>query len=404
MNTRPLEMEAPADLPVVCFSSIDWSFNRQGHQEIMSALARAGHPVLFIENTGIRTPGWRDAGRLRDRLRRGGNRRSRLRRVEDRLWVHSPLLVPSPYQPAITAWNGRHLARTIAAWLLSAGGGNRPIVWSFLPTPLIQSTLRHLSRRLLIYYCIADFEQISPRPAVIRRSESALLTACDLVFAQGRALADRCRVHNRSVEIFPFGVRYDDYAQAANRPEPAQIAGLPRPRIGYIGGLHRHLDIDWIAHAAVHRPAWSFLLVGPELAPMTALRHLPNVHRLGPRRPEELPAIARSFDVGVIPYRLTGYTRTVYPTKLHEYHALGKPVVASPLPEVLAYNADFNGLVQIAENPAGFLQAIEQARTLTDPETVRRRQEAARTHDWGTRIAQMRQRMGEALERTAVRC
>ena len=54
---------------IICFSSIDWDFNWQGHQEIMSRLARAGNRVLFVENTGVRTPRLGDYKRMVSRIR-----------------------------------------------------------------------------------------------------------------------------------------------------------------------------------------------------------------------------------------------------------------------------------------------------------------------------------------------
>lgn len=53
---------------IICLSSIDWDFNWQGHQEIMSRYATAGNRVLFVENTGIRIPRWPDLPRLQQRM------------------------------------------------------------------------------------------------------------------------------------------------------------------------------------------------------------------------------------------------------------------------------------------------------------------------------------------------
>lgn len=53
---------------IVCLSSIDWDFIWQQNQEIMSRFAKAGTPVLFIENTGVRAPGLRDVPRPFARL------------------------------------------------------------------------------------------------------------------------------------------------------------------------------------------------------------------------------------------------------------------------------------------------------------------------------------------------
>ncbi len=54
---------------IICISSIDWDFVWQGHQEIMATLAKNGNRVVFIDNTGVRTPGMQDIWRLKKRIK-----------------------------------------------------------------------------------------------------------------------------------------------------------------------------------------------------------------------------------------------------------------------------------------------------------------------------------------------
>ena len=81
---------------VVIVSSIDWNFNWQGPQEIARRLSESGCRVLYIENTGIRSPKLKDSGRVYRRirnwfsnsfLRKSGNE-------QQNLFVHSPLVLP----------------------------------------------------------------------------------------------------------------------------------------------------------------------------------------------------------------------------------------------------------------------------------------------------------------------
>ena len=82
---------------IICISSIDWDFIWQGHQEIMTRLARNGNRVLFIENTGVRTPNFRDLGRIKSRISNWKRGIHGIRKIENGLYVYSPIVLPFPY-------------------------------------------------------------------------------------------------------------------------------------------------------------------------------------------------------------------------------------------------------------------------------------------------------------------
>src|ERR1041385_7331430 len=153
---------------IVCISSIDWDSNWQVHQEVTSAFADAGNDVLFIENTGVRRPGLRDWPRLRQRARNWRRSSNGLRAERDRLHVFSPLVLPFPYSRAARLFNRTLLARTYAAW---AGTRRRPpILWTFLPTPVVADLQAVVRPALTIYYCVDDFASSSPGAVINRRS------------------------------------------------------------------------------------------------------------------------------------------------------------------------------------------------------------------------------------------
>ncbi|HSS29711.1 MAG TPA: glycosyltransferase, partial [Nitrospiraceae bacterium] len=128
-----------------------------------------------------------------------------------------------------------------------------------------------------------------------------------------------------------------------------------------------------------------FALVGKAQTDLSMLAGLSNVHLLGQQPYSSLPAYCRGFDVGVIPFRMNELTLRVNPLKLREYLAAGLPVVSTPLPEVVRYN----GLVHIAVNKSGFLEAIDLALKERSPENDRRRVEAMRSENWESRVSEM---------------
>src|SRR5881396_1101759 len=97
----------PSRRDVVCISSIDWDFIWQGHQEIMSTLAAEGHRVLFIENTGVRTPALRDLSRVGQRLRNWWRGTNGFRQQRENLFIYSPIVVPFPYS-RVARWINRY--------------------------------------------------------------------------------------------------------------------------------------------------------------------------------------------------------------------------------------------------------------------------------------------------------
>ena len=384
------------DETVICISSIDWDFNWQGHQEIMSTFAQQGNRVLYIENTGIHIPHWKDLPRLAKRISNWKRHVGGIRQVKDRLWVCSPVILPFPYSRLAGRINRLLLYRTIRAWTHLVGS-KASVFWTFLPTRISLDLLDVLEPELVVYYCIADFEALGPARKV-RRTERELLKRADVVFAQGELLAERCRrVHKKEVSIFPFGVRSELFDREEPTEIPSDLAPIPSPRIGYVGGLHRHVDLDLIQTLARRHPDWSLVLVGPPQESQGEFRSEGNIFWLGARPHEEIPSYVAGFDVCLIPYRLNRYTQTVYPTKLHEYLMLGKPVVSTALPEVVQFN-HASSLVHIGDSPDGFESCILKALHEKDPCLTNQRKQAARLHSWATRIEAMSEVLRRNLE------
>jgi len=389
---------------VVCISSIDWDFIWQGHQEIMSRFAAAGHRVLFIENTGVRVPQMRDLPRVRRRIQNWWRGTKGFREERPNLFVYSPLVLPWPYLRPSRWVNGVVLGRAIRSWM-RATRFSQPIAWTFLPTPLARDLLAAVDPQVTIYYCIDDLASSSAGARRITGSEERLFRDADLVFVTSERLRERAARFSNRVHLFPFGVsleRFEAVRRATDHP-PADITTMKRPIVGYVGGLHQWVDQDLLAQVARSMPELTFALVGPEQTDVSRLRDCPNIQILGLRPHEELPRYVKAFDVGVVPYRLTEYTANVYPTKLNEYLSMGIPVVATDLPEIRRFNADHGDIVDVAGDVTGFSRAIRAALADSAPPEVARRVEVAEQNSWASRIAAMNALIDVALERRARR-
>ena len=375
---------------ILCISSIDWDFIWQGHQEIMAALAEAGHRVLFVENTGVRAPRIRDLPRIRQRIRNWWRGTMGFRQERPNLFVYSPIVLPFPYSTLVRRVNRVPMLRAIRRWMRATGFA-RPIVWTFLPTPLGRDLVRELDPTLTIYYCIDDLASSSRAARRIAKSEAWFLRTADLVFVTSSRLQERAARLSGRVHLFPFGVNYRRFEHVRNGPDdvPVELAGLPRPVVGYVGGVHQWLDQDLLAEVSGAMPDVSFVLIGPGQTDLSRLARSPNVHWLGARPHPDLPRHIKAFDVGLVPYRVSDYTASVYPTKLNEYLAMGIPVVATDLPEIRRFNSEHGDVVTVAPDAERFVEAIRAAIAERSPVLRARRIDAARENSWESRIASM---------------
>ncbi|HYB95510.1 MAG TPA: ElyC/SanA/YdcF family protein [Vicinamibacterales bacterium] len=373
---------------IICISSIDWAFIWQGHQEIMSRLAAEGHRVLYVENTGVRQLRVSDLGRVRDRIRNWWHSTKGFRQERPNLFVYSPLVLPMPYS-RIARWiNARLMVRSLTRWM-RATGFSRPIVWTFLPTPLVLDVITQIEPVITIYHCVDEFSASSSSARRIVASEEKLFSIADLVFVTSEKLRARAAKYSQRVHLFPSGVNIEAFAQADQVETPADVRSLPRPIAGYVGGLHQWVDQALLAAAAQRLPDASFVLIGPEQVDVSALRRHRNVHLLGQRPHAELAGYIAAFDVTLVPYRIAEYTENVYPAKMNEYLAMGKPVIATDLPEVRRFNEQHGDVVRIAGDADTLAASVRELAAAAPAQTVERRRSVARANSWHRRIADM---------------
>ncbi len=392
------------DKDIVLISSIDWNCVWQPPQEITLRLARAGNRVLFVENTGIRVPALRDLNRVRVRFRRWvkARRTGGLRQFTENVYICSPLVMP-PFGPAWRRLINRHLFLPRIASAARRIGMCNPWLWTFLPTDSAHEIIKSLrtERSKVIYYCAADFAPLTPYADDLARSERGILEQCDAVFTTCSELMRHCGEWNKNVHLCPHGVDLaafppENKTSESVRVSPAfeqyrrNLPSLPRPIIGFIGGLHRFVDFHLVAEMARSRQNWTWIFVGPCDSTAAAFAGLPNVHLLGQQPHEDLVHYIRTFDVGIVPYLKNIYTRTVLPVKINEYLAVGKPVVSTDLPPVLEFDLMHRVLTVSDNQPVPFLRAIEQALgTAHDPGAIAQRREVASRYNWQATLEKM---------------
>ncbi|MFC1667389.1 ElyC/SanA/YdcF family protein [Candidatus Omnitrophota bacterium] len=385
---------------IICISSIDWDFAWQGHQEIMATFAKNGNRVLFIENTGVRAPGIRDFSRIKIRIKNWLKGIKGIRKETENLYVYSPLVLPFPYSHMARWINRQMILPLLDKWMKVMDFGD-PIIWTFLPTGIALDIIENLPKKVVVYYCIADFESLVKNRKKLKNSEKKIIEKSDVVFAQGREIKKHCEEYGKNnISIFPFGVnldRFTNYKSLQQKPE--DIAHIKGHIVGYIGGIHKHVDFELIRFLAENNPRWNFIFIGPLQKDILSFKDLKNIIFLDMKQHRDLAHYIENFDVCIIPYLLNEYTRTVYPTKLNEYNIMGKPVVSTMLPEIVYFNERHGDIVYIAKNKEEFKNLIQKAAKEDKGSLRNRRIEVAKGNSWNARIEKMEELIIKAIDK-----
>jgi glycosyltransferase involved in cell wall biosynthesis len=377
---------------IVCVGFADWDTELWTNQHHLMSRLAASNRVLFVESLGLRQPQLapRDLRRMARRLRTG----LQPPRAREGLHVLSPLVIPMHANRPARAVNARLLPALVTR-AVKRLGMREPLLWSYVPQAEI--LIEPLRPSLVIYHCVDDIsahERIDT--ASFRAAEKRFAARADLVLASAPELIKRMRELSVSVLAAPNVADTELFARALKGDEidPA-LAELPEPRLVFTGALSAvKLDIELLGALARARRDWSIALVGPvglgdPHTDVSALGGEPNVHLLGKRPYERLPSVLAGAEVGLIPYRRSRLTDSIFPMKVYEYLAGGLPVVSTPLPALAGLNE-----VTTAGDAAGWQAAIERALDEDTPERRAERSRLASSHSWQERLREI----GEAIE------
>ena len=288
-------------------------------------------------------------------------------------------------------------ARLRRARRLLTDRGCRKIVL-YLWRPEFRAAVHSIPFDLSCYH-IDDEYSFSEIEGFSDPGEIALISEVGQVIIHSSGLLERKGRINPNTAFVPNGVDFQAYAKAT--PEPHDLLSIPHPRIGYTGVLKRQLDWSLILEMTQRQPGWSFVFVGPQTSHediLPAIRELydrPNVYFLGRKSVQKLTAYPQHFDVCIMPYRVDCYTNSIYPLKLHEYLASGRPVVGSPIRSV----RDFADVVALPSTFQEWSAAITVALSPDANAAERRaaRQAVAQQHDWEILVAKIAKTMAQRL-------
>ena len=372
---------------IICFSH-DWSGDPLSKTHVMRLLARDNR-VLWVNSIGYRTPTASKADITRA-FKKLAAAATPLSEPEPNIFVLNPLAVPAYGNPRIRDLN-RHLLRFQVRRAMRKLGFRRPLNWVFNPAAAVIAGT--LGEERVIYYCVDEytaFSGVSSR--ALADLEEQLLRRSDLVIVSADLLYESKSPFNPRTVIVRHGVDFEHFRKALDPATvvPAEVASLPRPVIGFFGLIADWVDLELMAQVAERYPGGSLVLLGKATTDTTVLERLPNVHLLGRKTYESLPAYCKGFDVALMPFRINELTLNANPLKVREYLAAGLPVVSTAIPEV-----EILGQCRIGRDGESFLREVAAA--LEDPGPSAARSEAIRKESWAARVDEIRRHMAEQL-------
>ncbi|WP_437751961.1 glycosyltransferase family 1 protein [Sorangium sp. So ce1389] len=359
---------------LICLSHLRWNFVFQRPNHLMSRFAQEKR-VYFVEE-----PVFED-----------GPPRLETRHIEANLTVVVPHLTHGTEPEEALAQQRRLLNSLVKEQEI-----RHPILWFY--TPMSLPIAADVEPSLVVYDCMDELSAFRGAPPLLRDRERELFARADLVFTGGQSIYEAKRTQHPSVHAFPSSVDAAHFTRAREESlDPEDQRGIARPRLGFFGVIDERLDVELVARVAEERPDFQLVMLGPvvKIDPATLPRR-PNIHWLGQKSYQELPAYLGGWDVAIMPFALNEATRFISPTKTLEYLAAGKSVVSTAIRDVVTPYGDKKA-VHIAD-ASTFAAAVEAA--LAEPEEARLAiaNEMVSATSWDKTWRSMSKLMSDALQ------
>jgi len=368
--------------PVICFSHLRWDFVLQRPQHLMSRMSQTRQVYFFEEHipTDHHAP-----------------------YLEYHSFEGSEVVSLRPRVPHDWDTNRRDAAlRELLDVMLRLNGITRPVLWFY--SPMMFAFARHIDAAAVVYDCMDELANFRFAPPGLKRLEADLMDRADLVLTGGVSLYEVRKHHHDNIHAFPSGVDIDHFAQVRGRSQPeAAQAALPGKKLGFYGVIDERIDLALLDAVASARPEWSLVMVGPlaKIGPDDLPRQ-PNLHFVGSRSYDALPACLAAWDVALMPFAINDATRFISPTKTPEYLAAGLPVVSTPIADVVATYGDTDA-VRIADTADQFIVACEDALSLDRQAILAEIDTKIAGMTWNESFRRISRLLDEAIRQNATR-
>lgn len=340
---------------IVCFGGEDWWYHNRGHYDMqMMREASRRLPVLYVNSIGVRSPRVGEGRVFLRRITRKARSFARgLVRPRPMFSVYSPITTPGMRATQFGRWATAMQVRRAARRC----GIRHPLVWVAVPSAA--ELLPFLPCSRLVYQRTDRFEEFdAAQHDRILAQDRRLKRFAELTLYCSHYLLEAERASCRRAAFIDHGVDFERFAAARDTAaEPADIASIPRPRVGFVGSMDEHtFDPGLFRTVALGMSDISFVTVGGSSLP-DGWCDAEHVHHLGRKPYEQVADYMAACDVLIMPWRDNEWIRACNPVKLKEYLVVGRPVVSTPFPELVYYN----GAVQVAADAHAFAAAVRRS-------------------------------------------
>ena len=242
-----------------------------------------------------------------------------------------------------------------------------------------------------IYHCLDEISEVRYTAAHGIRLEKEMARSYDFVLASSIALKNKLNPYSGSIYYLPNGADTALFNTAQFNPyncPDEMVAYRHKKIIGYTGSLEYRTNIDLLNGIADGHPDKILCILGPvysEEAIISGLFDKPNVLYCGSKRLDKLPAYLRFMDCMIIPFKCNKLTSSIYPLKINEYLAAGKPVVSTGFSAEIR---SFSDIIGIADDIGSFNSLINDAINNDSAELIDNRMVRAGKNSWKVRVAQ----------------
>jgi glycosyltransferase involved in cell wall biosynthesis len=335
---------------LICFCHLRWNFVYQRPQHLMTRFQSYAQVHLWEDPVFEPT----QLASLRESV------------SPERVRVLTPVLPEGLSDHEVAA-----LQRNLLDSYIAQNAIDSFVAWYY--TPMAVRFSDHLLPEVTIYDCMDELSGFLGAPDGLIEQEQRLFERADAVFAGGASLYAAKKSQHGNVHLFPSSIDRNHFAAARERQtDPDDQGAIRHPRIGFFGVLDERLDRELLSQVAADHPEWHFVLIGPvvKINP-DQLPRANNIHYLGQKSYAELPKYLANWDVAILPFARNAATRFISPTKTPEYLAAGKPVVSTPIHDVVSPYGEI-GLVRIGADAQEFGAAIEQCLQDVEPTWIER--------------------------------
>ena len=361
------------------------------------------HRVLYVNSPldRISSIKKRTDPKVQKRLAVINGKVSPIEMIHNNLWVYTPPVIiesmnwlPLFLFRIINRINNKRFAHTIELAIKELKFRNYIL---FTDSDMFRSN--HLAQLLkpetFIYYTRDNLMTVPYWEKHGKTMEPEIVKQANLVVANSPHLAKIAAQHNQHAYYVGQGCDTESFREISTN-SPKELSELKRPIIGYTGLLtSRRLDIEVIEKIAAGKPNWNIVLVGPEedCFKNSSLHQFNNIHFLGAKPPEDLPAYVNAFDACINPQIVNELTKGNYPRKIDEYLAAGKTTIATYTPTMEV----FKNYCYLAHSSDEYIELIEKALEENNETLEKEREEFAASHTWENNVAEI----WNALEKSA---